>query len=1188
MAGIKPKVKTPAQMRMEMAVDRARVVLPKAERDENLVKFLEGSKISDRLYHGTGADITNLNPSRQGAMGPGVYLTSVPKEASSYAEVRKNINPNENPNVMPLYAQVENPFYISSVNNSSTEFFKHFDPEGKLSDNEVIELAKKLGYDAIHAKLEGVTNVLEPNKIKSAIGNQGTYDINEPDITKAHGGAVHMAGGGKLPKVSAPSVMKRSGISELAEYIKNREGEYGLRRVERAADEIPRLGELYSQDALRSAFSGDNARALMTLKPSEFENYATPLLTDLSKESKDNIANLQAIQSVGGFSDVPFFLVNKELAGSTGLPWVTGHEGRHRNRAMDAAGVQSGLVQFLPRAELREPFPRRSQEQYIEAIKKEMELSGNKIKPEKYYLQDTDENIFQRPAIDLPDLYAQGGAVNMRDGGDPEREFIDQMREGFSVYNKPTYGSEIPGTPTIDQQRYALTMKGQQDAENRARVQKDSLTAIDPSGTLGVTDVLSTIGKGIVAIPVHAARQAMHWLQGGKQKDAPTGKDYEAWMQPKTQEGAEFLETLGEIPEKITGSTMGFGMHPNLWVSGLGTPSVSQMRAGLKLGAERAAPVIGKIDDMVRTGYESGAIPQPGMSIKDVTPRVLAPANEQGFYSPTEAAALNLQRKSGSGQAFLNDLLKQENVRPDEINAMGLDEWLKGKKDVTAAEVQDYIANNKIQLGESTYKDQPKITPEQKTRLSELQRTNYNRMYPEEFDAINGAGSYEELMRLQNARDGFNAERLEYEASRMAREARKYQTLGTVNGDTLASQYRYKADHLLRRAELASNESRQPKFRGYQLPGGENYREVVITMPPKELRSPEQLEYAQLQKKMRSGNFSPEDSARFWELDKGLGTEKATEAVFGKRGETYRSSHWDDPNPLAHLRMSDRVTDGKKTLLVDEVQSDWHQAGREKGYKSDFSNQEAERFQSLYDRHMNSGDLSPQEIQEMQFLNEKRDQSIYGVPDAPFKDDWYQLALKRAIKEAIDGGYDRVALPTGARVSERFDLSKQIDRIDYNKNDDGTYSMSAIKGGKEVFSKEGLDENELSGLVGKDVAKKIVGDEGKAQYDADIADELGVGVVKSLTGLDLSVGGKGMKKYYDDIYPGYLKKFGKRYGSTVGKTTVDVDGVAEPLHYMEITPAMREAFKTGIHMKRGGKVSFANDIDAMRLELSKG
>lgn len=206
--------------------------------------------------------------------------------------------------------------------------------------------------------------------------------------------------------------MTRSGISELADYVKGREGLYGLRRVERAADEIPRLGELYTPEALRSAFSGDNARTLMTINPSEFESYATPLLSNLSQESKQNIANLKAIQNAGGFSDVPFFVVNKELAGSTGLPWISGHEGRHRNRAMAASGEQAGLVQFLPRAELREPFPRRSQEQYIDAIKKEMELSGNKVKPEAYYVRETDKETFQRPAIDLPDLYADGGMVD--------------------------------------------------------------------------------------------------------------------------------------------------------------------------------------------------------------------------------------------------------------------------------------------------------------------------------------------------------------------------------------------------------------------------------------------------------------------------------------------------------------------------------------------------------------------------------------------------------------------------------------------------------------------------------------------------------------------------------------------------------------------------------------------------------
>jgi len=161
-------------------------------------KFLELSKIKDRVYHGTGADVKELRPSKMGALGPGVYVTSVPKEASEYAIVRRSINPNENPNVMPLRIQVENPLNISSVNNSSAEFFKRFDPEGKLSDDEVIKLAKKHGYDAIHAELEGITNIFDPRRIKSDIGNRGTYDITDPDITKKKGGAVKKAEGGTV------------------------------------------------------------------------------------------------------------------------------------------------------------------------------------------------------------------------------------------------------------------------------------------------------------------------------------------------------------------------------------------------------------------------------------------------------------------------------------------------------------------------------------------------------------------------------------------------------------------------------------------------------------------------------------------------------------------------------------------------------------------------------------------------------------------------------------------------------------------------------------------------------------------------------------------------------------------------------------------------------------------------------
>jgi hypothetical protein len=1216
MAGVKlPKVKTPAQMKAEMAVGRARDVLPKAEREINLGNMLRESAVKEPMYHASKADVSTFSPEYRTELSSMGHHFGTADQANFRTDQYDFSG--DNVNIGKYYLDIKNPLETSHMGSFAPDHLAEqmmdlgiLDPDkydalsSKLNYEsvpigaELVKMLKKNGYDGLkyanEREGEGFSYVpFEPTQVKSAIGNQGTYDTSDPDITKAHGGIVKMSKGGlkpvKAPKVSAPkvespTVMKRSDVSDLFRLINEREGSYGAKRVERAADEIPNLEKLYTLDALRSAFSGDNARALMTMKPADFEKYAAPLLTNLSQQSNDNIANLKAIQNVGGFADVPFFLVNKELAGSTGLPWITGHEGRHRSRAMDEAGVQAGLVQFLPRAELREPFPRRSQEQYIDAIRKEMALSGNKVKPEKYYLNENDEKSFQRPTIDLPDLYADGGAVKMKDGGDPDQEFYDRMREEFSVYNKPTYGNEIPGTPTIDQQRYELTMKGRQEAENRARTTRDSLTAMDPSGTLGIVDALKTVGKAVVAPIAYVGGNAFDWLQTGKVDPAKSKarvEKIESWMQPKTQEGGEILEGVSKVGPAITGSEMGFGMHPNLWVSGIGMTTPKQTAAGLRLGAERAAPFAKDVGSMASELYMSGKMsgmvaPNMYAVAPDGKPsKVLAPANESGFYSPTEAAALNLQRKSGAGQAFLNDIMKGENVKADEIKTMGLDTFLKDKKNVTADEVRDYIAQNKIQLGESVYgyRRPPEAKPE----------------------------SPEDFLRFENL------------------------------GEEIDSARNFEA------------ETKAPKFESYQLPGGENYREIVLTLPFKEPKMPKGYLVEKMDNDDGSSYYfaeTPTTRSQAFKTEEEAQAElqRMTEGLRGFRENlvAYQSSHWDEPNALAHLRVSDRVTDGKKTLLVDEVQSDWHQAGREQGYKNTDIDKSTLKVQNLdtdnpndvgvYDKNGNEIWVGEATGTDRQIIDRAiKELDLNKVPDAPYKDDWYQLALRRAIKEAIDGGYDRVALPTGARVADRFDLSKQVDRIDYNKNDDGTYSMSAIKDGRQVFSKEDLDENELSAIVGKDVAKKMVGDEGAAQYDADIADELGVGVVKSLTGLDLSVGGKGMKKYYDEIYPSYLKKFGKKYGANVGMTSVQIEpptdkifrdlgkfhaytgqgretkefntyaealeflGLGkEPLHYMDITPAMRKEFSTGIPMKRGGKVQFANNIDAMRLALSKG
>jgi hypothetical protein len=1202
-------VKTPAQMKAEMAVDRAKGVLPKAERDANLEKMLDESAVKERLYHGTTSDITEFDQSKARSKTGninallGTFMSDNPVEANRFASEWGSTGGN----VMPVYASLKNPYHASykemddlamgvyrrmmqDPSYDPNRVVKGLDKEGHQRTFKMIEkhepgalqdavdFKNKLiesGHDGIIWNLNGNKEVIafEPTQIKSAIGNRGTYDTSDPDITKAHGGIIKMGKGGVgrklgdkiLPKVEAPSVMTRSELTELADYIKNREGGYGLRRVERAADEIPRLGEMYTQDALRSAFSGDNARALMTMKPADFERYSAPLLTDLSQSSKDNIANLKAIQKVGGFSDVPYFFVNKELAGSTGLPWITGHEGRHRSRAMDEAGVQAGLVQFLPRAELREPFPRRSQEQYIEAIRKEMELSGNKIKPEKYYLDEKDEKTFQRPTINLPDLYANGGAVKMAEGGEVNQAELDRMRLEL---NSPV----IQATPQTFTQRAIGTLGGY----------------MNQAGEF-VTEAIK---------PLEERNPVKHFLAdmflAGSLKSAGTAlQDYTGTVREEDEDNP-VRGVISKDWKKFSTSKEPMLDPRVLDVLGFAQPVARVgIKAG-KAGVKAATPFAKDVGEMASEMYMRGDMPfMPSPNAYAVSPdgkpsKVLAPANEIGFYSPTEAAALNLQRKSGQGQAFLNDIMKGENVKADEISAMGLDTFLKGKTNVTADEVRDYIAQNKIQLGENIYQDKPNFVNFLKNKG----------LSPED------------------------AESMYYKAE---------------NRDPVADEYLNEYTSI-----------KKPKFSSYALPGGENYREIVLTLPT-EGRGLSEIELDKINRRlvdkgydgldeeqrivaMRGGNEAM-DMLQDLEDRVGIKTNDLMKTMAGgDPSKQYRSSHWDEANPLAHLRVSDRVTDGKKTLLVDEVQSDWHQAGRERGYqrpidvgsmsaddilfeyRNDLSS-EQKNWLNHYIKEWEEAELDGNTKTMDRLTNYLSDwaskQKIGEIPNAPYKDDWYQLTLRRAIKEAVDGGYDRVALPTGARVAERFDLSKQVDRIVVAKLKDGTFAWNAQKDGRIVQDQVAKNSSDLSLAIGKDLAKKA-----EAQTD--------IGANSIYEGNDLRVGGEGMKKYYDEIYPTYLKKFGKKYGANVGMTSVQIEpptdkifrdlgkfhaytgqgretkefntyaealeflGLGkEPLHYMEITPAMRKEFSTGIHMKRGGKVQFAKSLDAMRHELTK-
>ena len=255
------------------------------------------------------------------------------------------------------------------------------------------------------------------------------------------------------PSISkAPSIIIPSKLSNVKEAIRQSKGNYGAKRVERAADEIPNLERLYKEEALRQAFEGDNAKPLMTMNPADFEKYAMGLPTRTITEPKsfgdktrmsteDYLKYLRTLPE--GFDDVPFLEINKQEQGLPLMPFISGHEGRHRNRAMAESGEQSGLVRLFPRAELREGFPRKSQEEYIEALKKELEMTGNLVLPEHNRYNPTD---VQRPAIDMPDIYAKGGKVHVSDNSDAMQMELDNKKfaMGGAVEGDNDVGSPSP------------------------------------------------------------------------------------------------------------------------------------------------------------------------------------------------------------------------------------------------------------------------------------------------------------------------------------------------------------------------------------------------------------------------------------------------------------------------------------------------------------------------------------------------------------------------------------------------------------------------------------------------------------------------------------------------------------------------------------------------------------------------
>jgi len=110
-----------------------------------LTEKVKSKTFPQALYHGTGTAFTEFRPSRSGEFGPGIYMTTSPNEATSYASV------GENPQIMKVYARVENPFVVKSDPQELYDWFDDYTNVGSGREGmESPDVAlKDAGYDGI-------------------------------------------------------------------------------------------------------------------------------------------------------------------------------------------------------------------------------------------------------------------------------------------------------------------------------------------------------------------------------------------------------------------------------------------------------------------------------------------------------------------------------------------------------------------------------------------------------------------------------------------------------------------------------------------------------------------------------------------------------------------------------------------------------------------------------------------------------------------------------------------------------------------------------------------------------------------------------------------------------------------------------------------------------------------------------
>lgn len=287
----------------------------------------------------------------------------------------------------------------------------------------------------------------------------------------------------------------------------------------------------------------------------------------------------------------------------------------------------------------------------------------------------------------------------------------------------------------------------------------------------------------------------------------------------------------------------------------------------------------------------------------------------------------------------------------------------------------------------------------------------------------------------------------------------------------------------------------------------------------------------------------------------------------------YTRSHWDEPNVVAHVRFDTRDIGGKKTLFLQEIQSDWHQQGREKGYQT--PDNEAKKLELYRAKERASEDVrnarnNGADDAEVEALQQKYNdiyrewtQASYAVPDAPFKTTWPDLVLKRMIRYAAENDFEQIVWTPGDLQNGSI-VTREVPSITYAKNDDGSFNV--MQSEYHAYPAH-MTAEEVANTYGGKIAEQMTAEVGEPKKSSSV----GINARTIDTG-GMRIGNHGMQTFYGKIVPNALSKMLKKFDTKIERQPMNINGENISAMAVPVTEKLRKmALEEGQPLYQKGK-----------------